>query len=67
MFRQLDQGPRIWGLEVLRYQGRVLFLFIFIFVFGLARGMQKFLGQGLNPYYSSHPSHCSDNPRSVTH
>ena len=28
--------------------------------------MQKFLGQGSNPYHSSDPSHCSDNVRSLT-
>ena len=27
---------------------------------------QKFLGQGLNPYYSRDPSHSSDNARSLT-
>ena len=30
-------------------------------------GMQKFLGQGSNPHHSGHPSHCSDNARSLTH
>ena len=29
--------------------------------------MQKFLGQGLNPYHSSDPSHSSDSVGSLTH
>ena len=32
---------------------------------GCARGMWKFLGQGLNLHHSSNPGHCGDNPGSL--
>ena len=35
--------------------------------FGCAHGMWKFPGQGLSPCHSSHPGHCSDKARSLTH
>ena len=35
--------------------------------FGCAQGMQKFLGQGLNPCHSSDPSYNSDNAKSFSH
>ena len=39
----------------------------FFFFFGLACGMWKFLGQGLNLCHSSDLSCCSNNGRSLTH
>ena len=52
-----------WGRECL------LFLFVCWLVVVLAAPMAcgSFLGQGLNPHHSSHPSCCSDNTRSLTH
>ena len=43
----------------------ILSLFFFS-LFGRASGMQKFLGQELNPCHSSDPSHSSDNLGSLT-
>ena len=43
-----------------------LFLLTFLFFFGCAHGIQKFIGQGLNPHYSSNPGCCSDNAGSLT-
>ena len=37
----------------------------FLFSFGQIQGIWRFLGQGLNPCLSSHPSHCRDNARSL--
>ena len=48
----------------LESQNRILITFLLReaeFFFGCTPGMQKFLGQGLNP------SHSSDNTRSLTH
>ena len=42
-------------------------LWLFFYYFGHALGMQKFLGQGLNPHHSSDLSQCSDNTGSLTH
>ena len=38
----------------------------FVIFFGCTHSMQKFPGQGVNPCYSSNPSHSSDNSRSLT-
>ena len=43
------------------------FFFPYFFLFGCARGMWKFLGQGLSPHQNSHQSHSSENARSLTH
>ena len=42
------------------------FLFFFSF-FSCTHGMQKFPGQGSNPYHRSNSSHSSDNAGSLTH
>ena len=41
--------------------------FFFCLFFWRTCGRQKFLSQGWNLHHSSHPSHCSDNARSLTH
>ena len=41
------------------------FVFVFVFVFCCAYGMWKFPDQESNPRRSNHPSHCSDNARSL--
>ena len=38
----------------------------FFSIFGHTCGMKKSPGQGSNPHYSSNPSPCSDNARSLT-
>lgn len=43
----------------------VPFIFYFQVFFGCAYGMWKFPDQELNPRHSSHPSHCSENARSL--
>ena len=43
-----------------------IFFILFILFFGCTCSMLKFLGQGLNPHYSSDSSLCSDNNRSLT-
>ena len=40
-----------------------MYLFIYFFLFGCTCGMKKFLGQGLNPSYSSDLSRSGDNTR----
>ena len=42
-------------------------IYFYSFLFGCTCGIWKFLGQGLNLYYSSSKSHCSDNDGSLTH
>ena len=45
-----------------------LFVSLFVsFFLGHAYGMQKFLGQGSNPWHSRGPSHSSHNAGSLTH
>ena len=52
-----------WGFGLFCF---VLFCFV-LFGGGGICGMQKFLGQGSNPNYSSGPSRGSDYARSLTH
>lgn len=40
--------------------------YTFFFFFSCACGIQKFPGQGLNPYHSNNPSLCSGNVRFLT-
>ena len=49
------------------YLIQFVFIFLFIYLFCHIRGRWKFPGQGLNPRHRSDPSHCSDNPGSLTH
>ena len=70
-----NEGRREEGRKICRISGPLpsenysnqicIFTKIFFF-FGHTRGMQKFLGQGSNPCYSSDPSHSSHNAESST-
>ena len=41
-------------------------IFFFFFFLGRTLGMWKFLSQGSNKFYSSEPSHSSNNTGSLT-
>ena len=45
----------------------ISFVLVLFFFFCCTCGMWKFFGQESNLHCSSDPSHCSDNPRSLTH
>ena len=55
-----------WGIHEAATMSVEMLVFFFFF-FGLACGMWKFLGQGLNLCHSSDLSCCSNNGRSLTH
>ena len=60
----LDYIPLLCETNAVSISLRLGFSFV---CFGYTYSMQKFSGQGLNPYYSSDPSHSNDNTRFLTH
>ena len=57
-------APLIWGSNLESQRHSVLFLFVCFF--GCVHSMQKFWGQGSNPYHSSNQIHSSGNARPLT-